>query len=691
MKTNWFFILFFLLPLTIIVGQDQNKEFMRAEDLVAKSKFAEALPHYQALLKLDSSNANLNFKIGICYLNSRSQKGKAVYFMNKALLPTTSYYKGGLKKQSNTPVIAVELLGVCHLAHNFKQINKSYEAFTKIIRDNKDKNLSTIELANLKMEINKIGNELKEFSASSIDLKIENTDKNHVSSFVNYSCSMSADLSTVFTFQPEVKDGKGEKSEVLFEDFKIPLDSLNSIKVEINNSNSVGSESDDMHKAASDPAKNINKNEATIGTSEDSQAVLTYKDDKGEGNLYISRLNGNQWSAPEKLHKTINTKGWEENEYILANGNMLYFTSNREGGYGGMDIYKSKKMLNGEWGKATNLGPAINTCYDERAPFIHADGVTLYFSSNGLKTVRDFDVFTSTFSESGIWSKPVNVGYPASEIQEDSTSRVTAGNNEIHSSNSPIIHVAEQGRPKILIEPDNNKRDNYTATFVNQKQIPITLLKGKVVEPDGRVPDHVAITIADNETKEIISTYCSNSLTGNFIFILPPERNTNITFQADEYLFYSTNIDLSDKKRCNNINEKIQLSPITQGSKIILNNIFFDPAKASLRSVSSVELNNIFNLLSTNPDLTVEVSNYMISKENAKNNKSISQQRAQTVAEYLIKNGINSERLKVKGNVKYKPEPFEKKTNKKQYSEKLSLNEWTELKIINNTYIKEDS
>lgn len=673
------------------MGQDRNKEFMQAEDLLAKSKFAEALPQYQNLLKYDSSNANLNFKIGICYLNSRSQKAKAVYFMNKALLPTTSYYKEGLKKQANTPLIANEFLGVCYLAYNFKQLNKSYEIFTKIILDNKGKNLSTIEVSDLKIEMNKIGDELKEFSTSSIDLKIENTDKNHVSSFVNYSSSLSTDQSMVFTFQPSVKDGQDDKAVVLYEDLKISFDSLKIVKAAIDNSRSPVSESDNMLKSFSDSAKNINKNEATVGTSEDSQTILTYKDDKGEGNLYISRLIGNQWSAPGKLDKTINTKGWEENEYIPANGNMLYFTSNREGGYGGMDIYKSKKMANGEWGKATNLGPAINTCYDERAPFIHTDGVTLYFSSNGHNAARDFDIFTSTLSESGVWSKPVNVGYPASEIQDGVTDPLTAGNNEMHSSNSPITDVPEQGGTEVLTEIDHNKRENYTVTFVNQKQVALTLLKGKVVETSGRVPDHVAITITDNVTKEIISTYSSNIKTGDFVFILPPGRNTNITYQADEYLFYSKNIDLSDNKKCNNINETVRLSPITQGSKIILNNIFFDPAKASLRSASNVELNNIFNLLTANPSLTVEFSNYMISKENAKNNKSISQQRAQAVTEYFIKNGISSGRLKAKGNVKYKPESSEKKTNKKQFSEKLSVNEWTELKIINNTFIKENS
>ena len=691
MKRKNYFILFFLLHLTIIMGQDRNKEFMQAEDLLAKSKFAEALQQYQNLLKYDSSNANLNFKIGICYLNSRSQKAKAVCFMNKSLLPTTSYYKEGLKKQANTPLIANEFLGVCHFAYNFKQLNKSYETFTKIILDNKGKNLSAIEVSDLKIEMNKIGDELKEFSTSSIDLKIENTDKNHVSSFVNYSSSLSTDQSMVFTFQPPVKDGQNGESVVLYEDLKISFDSLKIVKAALDNSRSSVSESDNMLKAISVSAININKNEATVGTSEDSQTILTYKDDKGEGNLYISRLNGNQWSAPGKLDKTINTKGWEENEYISANGNMLYFTSNREGGYGGIDIYKSKKMANGEWGKATNLGPAINTCYDERAPFIHTDGVTLYFSSNGHNTARDFDIFTSTLSESRVWSKPVNVGYPASEIQDGVTDPLTAGNNKMYSSNSSITDVPEQGGTEVLTETDQNKRENYTVTFVNQKQVALTLLKGKVVETSGIVPDHVAITITDNVTKEIISTYSSNIKTGAFVFILPPGRNTNITYQADEYLFYSKNIDLSDNKKCNNINETVRLSPITQGSKIILNNIFFDPAKASICSASNVELNNIFNLLTANPGLTVEFSNYMISKENAKNNKSISQQRAQAVMEYFIKNGISSERLKAKGNVKYKQESSEKKTNKKQFSEKLSMKEWTELKIINNTYIKKNS
>ena len=683
MKIYWLFILFFTGSLSKLAGQDENAEFTQAEDLLALNKFGAALQHYQNLLKHDSSNANLNFKIGICYLNSRSQKTKAIDFMNKALLPTKSYYKQGVKKQTDIPIIADEYLGICHLAYNFKQIDSSYETFTKLILNSKGKNLSTCQLANLKMETNKLAGELKEFSACSIHLKIENIAKNHTSSFVNYTSSLSPDQSTIFTFLPDFKNEHAENGAALYEDLKIPENHLNDAKAGIINFINIG-----VTKAPADSAKNINNNETKVGTSEDSQTILIYKDDEGEANLYIISLNRNKWSAPEKLDKAINTKGWEQNEYISASGNTLYFTSSREGGYGGTDIYKSKKLPNGEWGKATNLGPDINTSYDERAPFIHTDGVTLYFSSNGLKNVGTFDIFKSSLSENGIWSKPVDVGYPAQKIQESAIYPATGDNRKKNASKLPTMHSA--GKAPTNKVGDHTMPDNCTVTFVNQKQVPLILLKGKVAEAKGEIPDHVAITITDNETTEIISTYIANSKTGDFLFIMPPERNANITYQADGYLFQSMNIDISEKKSCNNINGTIQMHPITPDSKVILSNIFFDPGKSSLHSTSNVELNNLYNFLTVNPGLTVGISNYMISKENAKNNKSVSKERAQAVTEYLIKKGIDNERLRAKGNIKKKSKTTEKTSSKSKSPEKPVIEQWAELKIMNNSFIKEN-
>lgn len=641
-----------LLNATKLLGQTSNKEFLEAEDLMTNNRFAEALPHYQNLLKLDSSNATLNFKIGVCYINSRSQKEKAVYFLNKAIAPTTTYYTEGTKKQTDNPIIAYKFLGTCHLSYNFEQVNEIYEKFKKIILDSKNKTLSTNEVVDLKMELNKIGEELKAFNSSAINLKIENTDKTHHTSFVEYSSTLSSDQSMTFTFQnPVGKDGKPGEERFFLEDIDIPA-------AQTSQGRAIG-KGDSLSKDIITPAYNvtdsidtINRNEATVATSEDNQAILSYKDDTGSGNLYISRLSGNQWTAPEKLDKTINTKGWETNECASADGNTLYFTSDRKGGFGGMDIYRTKKMLNGEWDKATNLGPVINTPYDDRAPYVHPDGTTLYFSSNGRKTIRNFDIFTSSLSDSGTWSEPVNIGYPANKI----------GDNVFHK-------VVYPGEKDII-------------TFISQKKIPFTVLLGKMTDPYGKVPEHVGITITDNETGEVTGSYNSNWQTGQYLFVLPPGRNNNLTYKADNYLFNSENMDASNKNNCYETSKAVHMQGIAEGSKITLNNIFFDADKATLRSTSNIELTNLLHLLTTHPGLVVEISTGIISQENTNYNKIFGMERARAIEQYLIGKGIHKENITAKAYVKSKSTALNE--TKRESTDPLckQLNQSVELKIV---------
>ncbi|MFN7013588.1 MAG: TolB family protein, partial [Bacteroidia bacterium] len=146
---------------------------------------------------------------------------------------------------------------------------------------------------------------------------------------------------------------------------------------------------------------NINTagHEASIGLSVDGQTLYIYIDDYGDGNIYESKLKGDSWSKPVKLSDNVNTKNWEPSASISSDGNYLYFTSDRADGLGGSDIWVSKKLPNGDWSLPTNLGPNINTSFDEDAPFIHPDGKTLYFSSKGHSTMGGYDIFYSVRDE----------------------------------------------------------------------------------------------------------------------------------------------------------------------------------------------------------------------------------------------------------------------------------------------------
>ena len=206
--------------------------------------------------------------------------------------------------------------------------------------------------------------------------------------------------------------------------------------------------------------------------------------------------------------------------FISADGNSLYFTSNKPGGFGGRDLYISKRKFDGDWEKAENLGPSINTAYDEDSPFIHPDGVTLSFSSNGHNTMGGFDIFSSMQLD-GVWSQPINVGFPINTTDDDIFYVISPDSKTAYFSS--------------FREGGLGEKDNYMATFPDRKETPLVLVKGIVLDKDGHPAKNVRITITDNETEQVVSVYKANSKTGNFLFILTPGKNYNITYQADGY------------------------------------------------------------------------------------------------------------------------------------------------------------
>src|SRR5574343_549974 len=162
---------------------------------------------------------------------------------------------------------------------------------------------------------------------------------------------------------------------------------------------------------------NTNGNDAAIALSADGTKLFTYISNNDEGDIYMSILNGNKWSHPEKLNKNINTEAWEGSCSMSADGRFLYFASERKGGMGGRDIYISE-FQNGEWGPAKNMGSRINTPLDDDAPFIHPDGITLFFSSKGHSSIGGYDIMFAV-QKDGEWLEPRNMGIPLNTTEDD--------------------------------------------------------------------------------------------------------------------------------------------------------------------------------------------------------------------------------------------------------------------------------
>ncbi|MDP1803121.1 MAG: OmpA family protein [Bacteroidota bacterium] len=636
---------------------DAEKIFSKVSDTKSESltstkgAYAELLPVYLNLYKQDPTNMNLAFKIGVCYQSARKDRLKSIAYFNKAVTSVSNDQKGSSYKEKKAPLIAYKYLGdAYHWNYEFDKAIAAYRKYINVMEQNNATDKTLLAETTRKMEMCNVG---KRLVASPVKIKIQNLSNTVNSPYADYSAIFSADQNTLFftSRRPQTTGGEKDNEGNYMEDIYM------------------SSRTKTGWSAAHNIGAPINTewHEATVGVSPDAQTILIYKDDMGDGNIYSTSLDGDVWSKPVKLNDNINTKNWEPSAFISADGNSLYFASNKPGGFGGVDLYMSKRGSDGDWGKATNLGANINTTYDEDAPSIHPDGVTLSFSSNGHNTMGGFDIFSSLLSFDGNWSEPVNVGYPINTTDDDIFYMVSPNGKTAYFSS--------------FREDGLGEKDNYMATFLERKETPLTLIQGTVNDEAGMPAKKVMITVTDNETEEIVGVYNANAKTGQFLFILTPGKNYNITYQAENQLFYSENMEIPKQSSYYEFKRSVKMHPIVVGSKITLNNIFFDFDKATLRPLSNVELKNLVLLMKSNPNMKVEISGHTDSKGDDAYNMKLSDERAQAVVNRLTEKGIVSAYMKAKGYGETQPVAPNTKPNGTDDPEGRQLNRRVELTI----------
>ena len=415
-------------------------------------------------------------------------------------------------------------------------------------------------------------------------------------------------------------------------------------------------------------ATNVNqpdRNNSAIALSNDGQRMLLYRGDP-DGNIYESVLKGSEWSVPVKLPKPINSKQHESSASIAPDGRTIYFVSNRKGGQGGLDIWVSHQNSKGNWEKAENLGPVVNSSKNEEGVFIHPDGKTLYFSSKGHDSKGGYDIFKSVL-ENGKWSIPVSLGDSINTPNDDLFFVLTAdGKTGYYSS------VRDGGI---------GKKDIYEINFSyfkKKKNEPrLTLFKGVVIDNETHEPIAAEIEIIDNVKNEFITSIKANSSTGKFLISLPAGKNYGIAVKRKGYLFYSENFNIPDSAAFKVIDKLISLQKLIVGNKIILKNIFYDYGKATLRGESVSELNQLVKLMNLNKDIKIEIASFTDSEGTNEFNLNLLQERAQSVVDFLINSNINNKRLIAKGYGEAMPIA----TNATE--EGRQLNRRTEFKILN--------
>lgn len=412
-------------------------------------------------------------------------------------------------------------------------------------------------------------------------------------------------------------------------------------------------------------AINTRYNEGTCTISADGRQLIftSCVGMNGRCDLFESRKTGDTWSRPRSLGPDVNSPAWETQPSLSADGRVLYFISDRRGGFGKADIYMSVQKTPGVWSKAKNLGPMINTPESERSPFIHANGRTLFFATDGRPGFGGFDIYWSDYADS-TWSKPVNFGYPINNHDEQYSLVISADGDRGYYSHD---EVGKEGHSMIYeFDVPEQYRVKYRSNAV----------KGVVRDRSTKQPLKAQIELYELTRNELVSVVSSDSVTGNYLIVLTQGADYGLYVNSPGYLFKSLNFNYEANK-VEQLVIDVDLDKASNGATVVLNNIFFDTDKFDLREKSITELDKIIRFLNENPKIHVEISGHTDDQGADAYNQQLSQKRAKAVGEYLVKKGIAVSRLKEVGYGAKKPlKPNDSEANRQ-------VNRRIEFRIVN--------
>ncbi len=353
----------------------------------------------------------------------------------------------------------------------------------------------------------------------------------------------------------------------------------------------------------------------------------------GGCDLYIATVEGKKWTEPVNMGNVVNSEGWDSQPSISSDGSKIVFASTRDGGYGGIDLYITEKNHLGEWGIPQNLGGIVNTPYKDSSPYLAPDGKSLYYASEGHPGLGGQDIFYSLF-DNGRWTKPLNLGAPINSTGDDKNFTTSAAGKAFFASSrldGETLNIFEVELPDFL------------------KPKPSLVVQGKVTNASTSAPVDALVMVEDLESGEILAINKSNSESGEYVAVLPVGRNYSVSATKDGYFFYSTNFDLPKDTLVLEMTADILLEPITKGTKVVLNNIFFESGRAELKPISYVELSKAVKLMEQNATMVIEIGGHTDNLGSDAANLALSQKRAEAVKGYLELSGIESARLQAKG------------------------------------------
>jgi hypothetical protein len=508
-------------------------KFLEANQMLEERLWIQSINAWIDLLVENPNNANINYKIGYCYLQTANSKLEALQYLEAACDKRFSKsYDQYDPIEKRAPVQALFYLGRAQ-ALNLK-IDDAIETFKKLQKSLGKKHLMYID-ATRELEMCQ---EAKSQMANPRNYKITNVGPTLNTASNEYSPVLSLDESTMFFTSPRVRPDSSNSKIIDF----VTMQYKDDIYATFKNEEGVWMEPELLNL-------NTDAHDAAISVSPDGQTLFIYRDNFGDGQLLESTLIGETWSEPLLLGSDINTAAWETHATVSADGNTLLFVSDRIGGVGKRDIYRCVKLPNGEWSRALNIGSQVNTVYDEDAPFLTADGKTLYFASRGHNTMGGFDIFSSKLGQDGEWSTPVTLGYPINTVDDDVF----------------FVPMADGRRAYYSSSKDGGYglKDIYLVDMPDiTEETQLAVLKGYVITPEGEeLPDDLRILVKNDKNAEV-SEYRPRKRDGGYLAVLNPCTSYHIEYYKGKEKIKEDDINVPCETSFQEIEREVFLVPV---------------------------------------------------------------------------------------------------------------------------------
>ncbi len=585
---------------------DYRARFTDAEYYFMFQDFQEALPLYLVALKEKPNNANLHYRIGLCYLSIPGLKYKAVTYLETAIQQINPSYQEGSYKEEGAPNDAYFHLGEAYrIQEQFDKAIASYKTFRDLL-DTRD--VYSLDFVNQQI---KSCERAKEMVENTLEVEMDRIPLFGTDKYISFASRSYDGNHILLTVQEKFYDAIYMFSKKDNGEWGPPLNITLDLAVE-----------GELY---------------TTALNHDGTELFLFKNDRGVGNIYSSKKVDGKWQQVQKLGRSINSRRWETYASVSPDGNTLYFSSNQRGGEGGLDLYYSKKQPDGDWGRAENLGKAINTPYNEESPHLSADGNRLYFISQGHNSMGGYDIFYSERIGENEWSVPTNMGYPINTSDDDMTYYPL-------SENTGMLTKAEKGnanvrrlyKVKILPQPHEVNVD-----IVGN----ISLANNYEIESS-----RFTVSLVDAETKDTLESVNPAEKTGRFS-LSSNAGSFRIVVKGEGYTPVSKSVVIPVTYSQSEYPVEFTLVPVevTSGDYLTIRSILFEFDCDKLNRDAEFELEKLYGLLSKYPDITLEIAGHTDNMGSAAYNFKLSLRRAESVINYLVNKGIDKERLVARG------------------------------------------